>query len=248
MGGLAHAFEREGVATTQISLIRLHTEKVRPPRALWVPFPLGRPFGPPGVPAFQRRVVRAALDLLVRRDVPVLEDFPDESPPDRGIGPEGWSCPVSFADAKPAGGEAGIAAAVRTEVAALAPWFERARGRRGRTTFGASGLAIAEVVDYLAEFEHTPPVRSPRPGIGVAALLRLAVEDLKAFYLEAAAAQPGPDAGPAIKAWFWRGTAAAQLLWTIRARCMESADEEIWRVGALQIVPEAYASRPAEPG
>ena len=34
MGGLAHTLEDEGIATTQISLIRLHTEKIKPPRAL----------------------------------------------------------------------------------------------------------------------------------------------------------------------------------------------------------------------
>jgi hypothetical protein len=40
----------------QISLVREHTEKINPPRALWVPFELGRPVGPPDEPAFQRRV------------------------------------------------------------------------------------------------------------------------------------------------------------------------------------------------
>ena len=32
MGGLAHYIEDEGVPTTQISLIREHTEKIKPPR------------------------------------------------------------------------------------------------------------------------------------------------------------------------------------------------------------------------
>ncbi|PPR23423.1 MAG: hypothetical protein CFH39_00667 [Alphaproteobacteria bacterium MarineAlpha10_Bin2] len=64
MGGLAHYLEEEGLATTQISLIRLHSEKTRPPRALWVPFELGRPFGPPNDVPFQRRVLMATLELL----------------------------------------------------------------------------------------------------------------------------------------------------------------------------------------
>ena len=64
MGALGHFLEREGLATTGISLVREHTEKVRPPRALWVTFELGRPLGRPDDPPFQQRVVRAALDLL----------------------------------------------------------------------------------------------------------------------------------------------------------------------------------------
>ena len=47
VGALGHYLERGGVPTTQISLIREHTERIRPPRALWVPFELGRPFGVP---------------------------------------------------------------------------------------------------------------------------------------------------------------------------------------------------------
>jgi len=35
-----------------VSLIREQTAAIRPPRALWVPFMLGRPFGVPNDPAF----------------------------------------------------------------------------------------------------------------------------------------------------------------------------------------------------
>ena len=81
MSALAHYFEDEGIATTGISLVREHTAGYRPPRFLWVPFPLGRPFGAPDEPAFQSRVLRAALALLERDDGPViLEDFPDDAP------------------------------------------------------------------------------------------------------------------------------------------------------------------------
>lgn len=76
MGGLAHYLEDEGIPTTQISLIREHTTTMRPPRALWVPFPLGRPFGAPDDPALQRRTLLAALKLLEADAGPVLDDFP----------------------------------------------------------------------------------------------------------------------------------------------------------------------------
>ena len=66
MGAVAHYLEARGVPTTSISLVRENTVLIRPPRALWVPFPLGRPFGAPHAPDFQRRVLRRALALLAR--------------------------------------------------------------------------------------------------------------------------------------------------------------------------------------
>jgi hypothetical protein len=51
------------------------TRKVRPPRALSVPWPLGFPLGAPGEPALQRRVLTELLALLPRTDVPILEHF-----------------------------------------------------------------------------------------------------------------------------------------------------------------------------
>jgi len=38
---LARALETAGIATTSISMVREHMEKVKPPRALFVPFPFG---------------------------------------------------------------------------------------------------------------------------------------------------------------------------------------------------------------
>jgi len=72
--------ESAGIATTGISLVRPNTEQMKLPRFLWVPFELGRPFGAPSEPDFQRRVLHEALLLLERSDGPVvLEDFPDDA-------------------------------------------------------------------------------------------------------------------------------------------------------------------------
>jgi hypothetical protein len=59
VSALAHYIEDEGIPTTGVSLVREHSAGYRPPRFLWVPFPLGRPFGAPGAPGFQHRVLRA---------------------------------------------------------------------------------------------------------------------------------------------------------------------------------------------
>ena len=97
MGALGHYLEQEGIATTQVSLVREHTAALAPPRALWVPFMLGRPFGVPHDADFQRNVLVATLKLLERDQGPVLEDYPVDAPyDDLGAEPEGLACPVSF--------------------------------------------------------------------------------------------------------------------------------------------------------
>ena len=70
------ALEREGITTVSISLLREVTAKLTPPRALWVPFPMGYPLGEPKNADLQHEVIAAALRLLERNDVPVLENFP----------------------------------------------------------------------------------------------------------------------------------------------------------------------------
>ncbi len=73
---IAAELERNGISTVCIALLREVAEKVRPPRALAVPFPHGYPLGRPNDPALQKRVMTQALALLGREGPgPVLEDF-----------------------------------------------------------------------------------------------------------------------------------------------------------------------------
>lgn len=69
--------ERQGIATVAIQLLREVAEKVRPPRALWVPFPHGYPLDRPLDAGRQHRVIEAALRLLEEPAArpPVLVDF-----------------------------------------------------------------------------------------------------------------------------------------------------------------------------
>lgn len=75
VGLIQRAIEYAGITTVSISLLREITEKIRPPRALFVPFPLGYSLGEPNNPDLQTRILRAAFALLPRTDVPVLEEF-----------------------------------------------------------------------------------------------------------------------------------------------------------------------------
>lgn len=74
--GLIQAeIEREEIATVSISLLREVTEKIRPPRALFVPYKLGFPLGEPNNAELQHRIIASALALLGEETVPVLKDF-----------------------------------------------------------------------------------------------------------------------------------------------------------------------------
>ncbi len=75
VGLIQRAVEYAGMTTVSLSLLREITEKIQPPRALFVPFPLGYPLGEPKNPALQLRVMREAFGLLPRTDVPVLTNF-----------------------------------------------------------------------------------------------------------------------------------------------------------------------------
>jgi len=77
VGLVAAELERRGISTVAIQLLRIVAERVRPPRALSVPFRHGFPLAEPHQPARQRAVLEAALSMLEDPDLtpPALVDF-----------------------------------------------------------------------------------------------------------------------------------------------------------------------------
>ena len=76
VGLIASVIEKSGTPTVCLSLLREVAEKVRPPRALFVPFPIGYPLGAPDQPALQHSIIRAALDLLdATAPLPLLHSY-----------------------------------------------------------------------------------------------------------------------------------------------------------------------------
>ena len=191
---LAHYLEEEGIPTTHISLIREHTERIKPPRALWVPFELGRPFGVPGDAVWQTRVLRAVLGLLESSSGPVLDDFPDDAPVATDE-PAVLSCPVNFpAPITDLHDMERLGEALQNEVRELRSWYDLAVTKSGRTTVGASGLDPETMGTFVGAFLDGGMPPSPQDDVPAIAMFKLAVEDLKAYYFEAMAAQPGQRA------------------------------------------------------
>jgi D-proline reductase (dithiol) PrdB len=76
VGLIAAELEQRGITTVCVVLLREVAEKVRPPRALFVPFRHGYPLGLPNDAATQRTVIEAALRIVERdADPPILITF-----------------------------------------------------------------------------------------------------------------------------------------------------------------------------
>lgn len=244
MGGLAHYVEDEGVPTTQISLIREHSAAIKPPRALWVPFELGRPLGVPNDAAFQKRVLLGALRLLEATRGPVLEDFSEDAP-FSGQGQPVWSCPVNFTrKSEGLSDKQQLRAAFKQEVTELRSWYELALKQRGRTTVGVSGLDMETIVDFIGAFlDGIPP--NPSKDLSLAFALNFAVDDLKAYYYEAVVAQPGnrTPVSAVLDNWFWQDTVASKILFEIKANCLKSDDKMMLLLGKILLIPMAQVKQ-----
>jgi hypothetical protein len=238
VSALGHYLEEAGIATVAIALIRPQAENTRPPRALWVPFELGRPIGPPSDPAFQTRVIRAALRMLVasREAGPVmLADFPDDDP--REAPDPNWRPPIV---ATPAPGLAGaaLADAMQSELWKLAPAYAASCTERGRSTVGLSTLAPAACGDYVAAWlRGPPPPESPVADFSPILCLRFAVDDLKAYALEAALAGGGRPSATQLGDWLWNETATGAAIRQLRQGLLSSEDEREKLIAGMFLVP-----------
>lgn len=225
MGALSHYLERQGIPTTGISLVREHTEIVRPPRALWVTFELGRPLGIPDDAPFQRRVAKAALDLLERTDGPLIADHPEhvEEPADFS----GWACPINLAPT--------AVDSLAAEIDRLATWHDRAVAASGRTTVGVSGLdmpAAGALVTRALDGE-----------LPAAQALKEAIDDLRAYYLEAASAFPDPGSPASRKKWLWEETKLGAAMLALQPRLAASDDPQHKILANLTLIPASERHR-----
>jgi D-proline reductase (dithiol) PrdB len=79
VGLVARVVEEAGIPTVSVSTGRDITALVRPPRSLFVNYPMGNTFGRAGDAAMQTRILRDALDFAVTAEEPgVLVDLPYE--------------------------------------------------------------------------------------------------------------------------------------------------------------------------
>jgi hypothetical protein len=229
---LARALETAGVATTSISMVREHSEKVKPPRTLFVPFPFGHALGRPDDPDLQHRVLHAALDLLAEPAGPVLRDFPDDAEPN-----EQPPAPTQASAIAPA---AVIPEDPALETSQMRQYHEQWLAHRGgRTAFGLAGIPATRfrgVVRFLQDFAageeadmEERPADVPLPNF-----IRYCADDWKALYFEARLAMKPSSSGDDVARWFWGETAAGQVLRRVGERLNASNDPR-WKAAGFGV-------------
>lgn len=222
MSVLGHVFEQAGITTLAVALVREHAEKVRPPRALFVPFPFGHTLGKPDDPEYQHRVITATLDLLKHPSGPVLADFDAEIGPNPLVQASAVQSTPEEVDSNPA-----------DEVTALRVFYERwVADHHGRTAVGLSGVPqrrFRSTIRFLESYaQGTDADMKERPqDVSIAQYLRYCVDDLKAFYYEARMGQRPKATESDLHTWFWGETATGQLISAVAQRMSATDDTEL---------------------
>jgi len=236
VSAIGHYLESAGIATASISLVREHTEVMQPPRSLWVPFPLGRPLGVPHNAAFQRKVLQALLGLFERHSGPVLEDFQEDAPPDPVWAPadmQGEACPIFFDSPPEQAGE--LLSILRDELNQLAPWQALAAKRRGASAFGLAGQTPEALVRQLVAL-----IQSSTTHASDWQTAKLAVDDLRTFYEEAASSQPAPLPPAALSQWFYTRTQLGGLLQALRQSGLTHEDATARQIADRMLIPRKF--------
>ena len=213
---------------------------------MWVPFEMGRPFGAPNNPEFQTKVLKALLKTLDAESGPVLADFDEDAPlstADTGEEQEAWACPIELQAPPPQteGDAAAMEQALLREISQLRPWYELSVEQRGRTTVGVSPLDIDGNARYITAFLGDEWPESPSEDMSQTVALKNAYEDMRAWYFEAVAAQPGKAAGTSnqVTDWFWHETTAGAVLKKLNEACRESDDAAMQAFIRFLLLPRA---------
>ena len=203
-----------------IAMVREHAEKVKPPRALFVPFFFGFALGKPNDSIYQHQVLDAAFDMLKSLEGPVLVDFPDDSAP--SAMPQASQVESAIAPTKRSAAD---------EVTAMRAFYERwVENSGGRTAVGLSGIpqrrfrGVVRFLEACAEGDEQADIPERPDGVSRHQFIRYCADDLKAFYYEARMEQQRDADEEALHRWFWGSTACGKLITDVAARLNESDD------------------------
>ena len=244
---LAHFFESYGFSTVLVGFVKEHIQAIKPPRALWLNFPMGRPFGKPNDPEYQIKVIRAAFSLFNVASGPVLHDFPEVIPVKNGR--MGYALPVELVMKKSQIGDVDIMLQeVKKEIDNMKSDYNKALANRGRTTVGASQMKINEFADYIATFVKGNIPQSPRKGLGSVPQLKLVVEDLQAYYTETITYRDNIDDFEILGTWFWEKTKAGKMILALEAVSLESDNKILRQIVNMSLITPRFWSEGPLPG
>ena len=129
---------------------------------------------------------------------------------------------------------------VQEEAACILPDWERVRDRNGRTTTGISGLSLAEAVDFIDRYHSADAMPNPKGpnyiSMARVSRARFAVDDIKAYYLEAAMVNGGHPSSLQLREWFWEATLAGLMIRAFQDQARTSEDANL-KLIASSLVP-----------
>lgn len=211
---LSRIFEERGLCTVGISLVREHTVKIKPPRAVFVPFPFGIPLGHRYDVREQRAVLEAAFATLDAPSGPVLVDFTAPDRNERGA-------PLQAADVEVSAEARAIDLAGEVD-AMVAEWGADA----GLGLSRVPPQRFVEFVRFLQDdvagsesdaFERPPDLARPQ-------FVRYGVDDLRRMYMDVRMRTHPEESSDDRQRWFLGRTALGAFLRELRDHMNASED------------------------
>ena len=114
-----------------------------------------------------------------------------------------------------------------------------AKKKRDRTTLGGSGINVDMLGEFIYSFIEGKEPENPLQDVDLSVTLKMAVEDLKGYYVEGVTAQPGQEnlSSKALKEWLWNDTNAGKVLLKLVETCSASENEKLKMTGSYLIAP-----------
>jgi hypothetical protein len=157
--------------------------------------------------------------------------------------PQQLACPVNFSIKKEAlSSTQSLIESFLAEFSQMKTWYDLALSKDKRTTTGVSGLLPEDAATFMTAFikgEDKKVTNHP-----LADSLRMAAEDIKAFYFKGVSSQPGQSTdSDALADWFWGETYAALVINEVRKVCLKEESAGMKLLGTLLLVPRSQMHR-----
>ena len=189
----------------------------------------------------QRAVLRSALELLSQNNGPIITNFNylDDYKTQNTSSITGWACPINLE--KPTSFITSLdklAAQLTQEVKLLEPWYhESMKNLKGRKLNGLTNYTNEELIIFLINFIEDPNLDSFLENEPIERALKLASDDLKYFYFQAALARPNGASDLKINEWLYRRTYLGKTFLRIKEICLKHISKKLNISGKTNSVP-----------
>jgi hypothetical protein len=107
---------------------------------------------------------------------------------------------------------------------------------------------VADLAPFIAEFVKGENPKSPRKGVTAIPMLKLAVEDLAAYYTETRTHRDAIDDIELMGKWFWEESKAGLLIMWLEAVSLGSDDSVLRQIVDMSLITPRFWSEGPQPG